>query len=126
MAGPQFLNPKIAGGSPLKPRLLIQEKRLQPDVIILISAICNGLSILGIAAQPFVRSSFVLYMIAGSLFLFGGIAGSLAGVVGVRHARQAGRSGTKLGTYSAGLGLLLALIAYASFMLQLNNFSRQL
>lgn len=125
MAGPQFLNAH-ASGSPIKPRLLIREKKPQPDVIILISAICNGLSILGIAAQPFVRSSLVLYMVAGSLFLFGGIAGCLAGVVGVRHARQAGRSGTKLGAYSAGLGLLLALIAYASFMLQLNNFSRQL
>ncbi|MEK7539981.1 MAG: hypothetical protein AAB558_01915 [Patescibacteria group bacterium] len=126
MAGPQFLNPKTAGGSPIKPRLLMREKKPQPDAIILISAICNGLSILGIAAQAFVRSSLTLYIVAGSLFLFGGITGCLAGVVGVRHARQAGRSGAKLGAYSAGLGLLLALIAYASFMLQLNNFSQQL
>lgn len=125
MAGPQFLKSN-GGGSPIKPRLLIREKKPQPDVITVISAVCNGLSILGIAMQPFVRSSFVLYIVAGSLFLFGGIAGCLAGVVGVRHARQAGRSGAKLGAYSAGLGLLLALIAYASFMLQLNNFSRQL
>lgn len=124
MAGPQFL--KSGGGSPIKPRLLIREKKAQPDVIILISAICNGLAMLGIAVQPLVRDSFNLIIVFNSLFLFGGIAGCLAGVVGVRHARQAGKSGVKLGAYSAGLGLLLALIAYASFMLQLNNFSRQL
>lgn len=125
MAGPQFLTSTKGGGSPIKPRLMLREKKPQPDIIILISAICNGLSILGIALQPFARSSVPLYITAGSLFLFGGISACLAGVVGMRHARQAGHSGTKLGAYSAGLGLLLALIAYASFMLQLNNFSHQ-
>lgn len=117
---------KLGGGRPIKPRLLATVKKPQPDLIVLISAICNGLSLLGIAAQPFVKASFNLYIAAGSLFLFGGVAGCLAGFVGIRHAKSVGLSGRKFATYSAGLGLLLALIAYASFMLQLSNFSRQL
>lgn len=123
---PQFLGTKLGGGgSPVKPRLLERVKKPQPDWIVLISAVCNGLSLLGIAAQPFVKGSFNLYMAAGSLFLFGGVAGCVAGVVGIGHAKAAGLSGRKFATYSAGLGLLLALTAYASFMLQLHNFSRQ-
>lgn len=120
-----FLGTRFDGGSPVKPRLLATIKKPQPDWIVMISAVCNGLSLVGIAAQPFVKASVNLYITAGSLFLFGGVAGCLAGVVGIHHAKAAGRSGRRFATYSAGLGLLLALIAYASFMLQLSNFSHQ-
>lgn len=123
MPAPQFLHSAARSGNPLKPKLLLRQKKPQPDLIILISAILNGLSLVGILTQSLVRSSYVLYVIAGSLFLFGGVSGAVAGIVGVKHARLAGRSGTKFGLYSAGVGVLLGLSAYASFMLQLYNFS---
>lgn len=96
------------------------------DKSIIISVACDTLAVLGIAAQPFIHQSATWSILASTFFLFGGISGGISGVVGVRNARQSGKRGIKVGTYSAGLGIFLGLVAYAAFMLQLHNFSRQL
>lgn len=124
MNTPQFVSreSKVAQTS----ARFIPRKGLRPDPAVLISLVCNGLAILGVAAQSFIDQSVVSYILFSSFFLFGGIAGCVAGVVGIRRTQARNLPWLRTASYSAGIGVLLGLTAYASFMLQLNNFSRSL